>query len=45
MQTEKYLVFEQAILREKIRSPEHCLKLENWQGPPNINKVEQSRTV
>ena len=25
----------------KIKSPEHCLKLERWQGPPHINKVKQ----
>ena len=25
----------------KIRSPEHCLKLERCQGPPNMNKVKQ----
>ena len=29
----------------KIRSPEHCLKLERWQGPPHINKVKQYETV
>ena len=22
-------------------SPEHCLKLGRWQGPPHINKVKQ----
>ena len=32
---------EHATLRGKIRSPEHCLKLERWQGPPHINKAEQ----
>ena len=26
-------------------SPEHCLKLERWQGPPHINKVKQCETV
>ena len=26
----------------KIRSPEHCLKIERWQGPPN---KKQSKTV
>ena len=25
----------------KIRSPDHCLKLEKWQGPPHINTVKQ----
>ena len=22
----------------KTRSPEHCLELEKWQGPPHTNK-------
>ena len=26
-------------------SPEHCLKLERWQGPPNVNKARQSEIV
>ena len=26
-------------------SPEHCLKLERWQGPPNIKKVKQDEVV
>ena len=25
--------------------PEHCLKLERWQGPPHINKMKQYETV
>ena len=25
--------------------PEHCLKLERWQGPPHINKVKRYETV
>ena len=29
----------------KVRSPEHSLKLERWQGLPNINKVKQYETV
>ena len=33
------------LFSEKIRSPEHCLRLERWQGPPNINKVKQYNTV
>ena len=24
-----------------MRSPEHSLKLERWQGPPHMNKVTQ----
>ena len=24
---------------------EHCLKLERWKGPPNINNVKQHETV
>ena len=28
-----------------MRSPEHCLKLERWQGLPRINKVKQNETV
>ena len=27
--------------QRKIRSAEHCLKLERWQGPPHKNKVTQ----
>ena len=30
----------QFVSQRKIRTPEHCLKLERWQGPPNINKVK-----
>ena len=26
-------------------SPEHCLKLERWQGPPHINKVQQCEVM
>ena len=26
-------------------SPEHCLKLEMWQVPPNINKVKPYEIV
>ena len=26
-------------------SPEHCLKLERWQGPPHVNKVKQYEIV
>ena len=29
----------------QINKPEHCLKLERWQGPPNINKVKHYETV
>ena len=29
----------------KIRSPEHCLKLERWQGLQHINKVKEYETV
>ena len=35
----------QAVRREKIRSTEHWLKLERWQGPPHINKVKHCITV
>ena len=42
-QTQKYSSFlqlnKQAVLRRK-QGPEHCLKLERWQGPPHINKVK-----
>ena len=35
----KYLFFSITELSlRKIRSPEHFLKLERWQGPPHINK-------
>ena len=30
---------------EERGSPEHCLKLERWQGPPHINKVKQCEIV
>ena len=26
---------------DENKLPEHCLKLERWQGPPDINKVKQ----
>ena len=26
-------------------SPERCLKLEKWQGPPHIEEVKQNETV
>ena len=29
----------------KIRSPEHCLKLESWRGPPHRNKFKQYEIV
>ena len=29
----------------KNQVPEHCLKLERWQGPTHINKVKQDETV
>ena len=25
--------------------PEHCLKLERWQGPPHTNKLKHFETV
>ena len=31
--------------QRKIRSREHCLKLERWQGPPHASKVKQYETV
>ena len=31
--------------QRKIRSTEHCLKQEKWQGPPHINKVKNYETV
>ena len=31
--------------QREIRSPEHCLKLKRWLGPPNINKVKQYEIV
>lgn len=30
---------------EEIRSPERCLRLERWPGPPQINKVKQCESV
>ena len=30
---------------EDDKAPEHCLKLERWQGPPYINKVKEGETV
>lgn len=29
----------------KITSPEHCSKLQIWQGPPNVNKQYETGTV
>ena len=34
-------LYKQAVLSGKIRSLEHCLKLERWQGPPLMNKAKQ----
>ena len=28
-----------------MKSPEHCLKLERWQGPPHMNKMKEHETV
>ena len=33
------------LLSEENKVPEHCLKLESWQGPPHINKVQQYENV
>ena len=36
----------QAVPRSlQIRSPEHWLQLERWQGPPHINKVKKYESV
>ena len=43
--TQKHLFFHDWINKLNIRTPEHCLKLERWQGPPNINKVKQYEIV
>ena len=32
-------------LSEEIKVPEHRVKLEGWQGPPHLNKVEQGETL
>ena len=26
---------------EQNKVPEHCLKIEKWQGPPHVNRVKQ----
>ena len=26
--------------QRKVSTPEHCLKIEKWQGPPNVNKIK-----
>ena len=31
--------------QRKIRSPEPCVNLQRWQGPPRINKVKQHEIV
>ena len=33
------------MLSEENKAPEHCLKLERWQGPPHTNKVKQYEIV
>ena len=33
------------LFSEEKKVPEHCLKLERWQGPPNINKLKQYETL
>ena len=29
---------------EENKVPEHCMKLESWQGPPHINKVKKKKS-
>ena len=47
IQSQKYLLFsllnKKSISQREIRSPEHCLRLERWQGPPHINKVRHMK--
>ena len=46
MQTQKYIYYVfhnwiKKLFSEENKVPEHCLKLERWQGPPCINKGKQ----
>ena len=38
--TQKYL-YSLYLNKQEIRSPEHCMKIERWQGPPHVNKIKQ----
>ena len=33
------------LFSEENKVPEHCLKLERWQGPPHVNKVKRCEIV
>ena len=33
------------LFSERTKVPQHCWKLERWQGPPHINKVKQHEIV
>ena len=37
-------VNKQAVLREKHKVTEHCLKIEMRRGPPHVNKLKQSKS-
>ena len=43
--TQKCLFSKSGCSQWKIRSPEHCLKPERWQGPPHVNKFKQQQTL
>ena len=42
-----FFVFFQNWINELRRNkdPQHCLKLERWQGPPHVNQVKQYETL
>ena len=46
-QTWMYLLFRSVneLLSEENKVPEHCLKLEKWQGPPHVNRLRQDEIV
>ena len=41
----QYLKHKKLQLFDNGKMWEHCLKLERWQGPPNVNKVKQYEIV
>ena len=48
IQTQTYWIFNNWInnlFSEENKAPEHCLRLERWQGPPHISNVKQYAIV
>ena len=39
----RIIIVSKNCFQRKLSSPEYCLKLERWQGPPHMNKVKQHK--